>query len=139
MSQKSPSETFLTGGLVCYITYPMTKKKHSKGAAALKRQRARIVGRVPVLEQMLRGSLVERYKKCGKPGCHCVNGRGHGPAYYLSVTLAPGKTRSYYVPARLREQVARYLRNYQEFRELGEEITRINRELLVRGAFEEED
>ena len=129
----------MTGGLVCYITYPMTKKKHSKGAAALKRQRARIVGRVPVLEQMLRGSLVERYKKCGKPGCHCVNGRGHGPAYYLSVTLAPGKTRSYYVPARLREQVARYLRNYQEFRELGEEITRINRELLVRGAFEEED
>jgi hypothetical protein len=87
---------------------------------------------------MLRGSLVERYKKCGKPGCHCVAGKGHGPAYYLSVTLGPGKTRSYYVSAPHRELIEQYLDNYQKLREVAEEITRINRQLLAQGALDEE-
>jgi hypothetical protein len=85
---------------------------------------------------MLRGTVVSRYKKCGKPGCHCVRGKGHGPAYYLSVTLSPGKTRSYYVPAKLRRMVTQYVAHYRKFREIVEEITRINRELLERGELE---
>jgi len=92
---------------------------------------------VPDLERLLRGSLVERYKKCGKPGCHCIQGRGHGPAYYLSVTLGPGKTRSYYVPAEQRRRIGRYLGNYRKLRELLEEIVAINRELLEQAALDE--
>jgi hypothetical protein len=26
-----------------------------------------------------RGSLIETYKRCGRPNCHCVDGPGHGP------------------------------------------------------------
>lgn len=117
----------------------MSKTRRRKDPAALKRRRARIIERVPELEHMLRGSLVERFKKCGKPGCHCVDGPGHGPAYYLSVTLSPGETRSYYVPARLRRRIAQYLENHRRLRKLVEEITRINRELLEQGALEEKE
>lgn len=106
-------------------------------AASLRRHRARLAARMHGLQHMLRGTLVERYKKCGKPGCHCAQGRGHGPAWYLSVTLEPGRTRSYYVAAAQKKLVARYLRNYQELRKLAEQITAINRRLLERGALDE--
>lgn len=112
---------------------------HKKSTASLRRQRARLAARAPDLERLLRGSLVERYRKCGKPGCHCAKGKGHGPAYYLSVTLAPGKTRSYYVSVQNRELVEQYLVNYEEVREWLEEIMTLNRELLEQGGLEDED
>jgi hypothetical protein len=110
-----------------------------KTATALKRQRERLVLRFPDLRRVLRGSLVERYRKCGKSGCHCVEGKGHGPAHYLSVTLSPGKTRSYYVPEEQRKRIARYLGNYRKLRELVEQITTVNRELLERAALDDEE
>jgi hypothetical protein len=106
--------------------------------ARLKDRRRRLTRQFPDLERLLRGSLVERYKKCGKPGCHCVHSRGHGPALYLSVTLAPGQTRSYYVPEEQRRRIERYLGNYRKLREVVEEITAINRELLERAGLDDE-
>ena len=97
-----------------------------------------LLSQLPDLERVLRGSLVERYKKCGKPGCHCAEGKGHGPAHYLSVTLGPGKTRSYYVPERMRSVVEEHLANHRRLRELLEEVSRVNRELLAQGALDEE-
>lgn len=88
---------------------------------------------VPDLKRILRGTIVSRYKRCGKPGCHCARDSGHGPAYYLSVTLGPGVTRSYYVPTRLRRLVARHIGNYRKLRETLEKIIRINQELLEGG------
>jgi hypothetical protein len=114
----------------------MARDKNSP--ARLKHRRRRFVKQVPDLERLLRGSLVERYKKCGKPGCHCVHSRGHGPAMYLSVTLAPGQTRSYYVPQEQRRRIERYLGNYRKLRDVVEEITALNRELLERAALDDE-
>jgi len=110
-----------------------------KTATTLKRQRERLVLRFPDLRRVLRGSLVQRYRKCGKSGCHCAEGKGHGPAYYLSVTLSPGKTRSYYVPEEQRKRIARYLGNYRKLRELVEEVTTVNRELLEQAALDDEE
>ncbi len=122
---------------VCYRTYPMMP--NGKGSPArLKYRRRRLTRQLPDLERLLRGSLVERYKKCGKPGCHCVHSKGHGPALYLSVTLAPGQTRSYYVPEEQRRRIERYLGNYRKLREVVEEITAINRDLLERAALDDE-
>jgi hypothetical protein len=114
----------------------MSKKGPSP--ARLKARRRRLIRQLPDVERVLRGSLVERYKKCGKPGCHCVHGKGHGPATYLSVTLAPGQTRSYYIPEEQRRRIERYLGNYRKLREVLEEITAINRELLTRAALDDE-
>jgi hypothetical protein len=43
------------------------------------------------------GCLVEKYRKCGKPGCKCAQGELHGPALYISRRVE-GKTRYDYVP-----------------------------------------
>jgi hypothetical protein len=121
---------------VCYRTYP-TMPKDKSSPARLKSRRRQLTRRLPDLERLLRGSLVERYKRCGKPGCHCVHGKGHGPALYLSVTLAPGQTRSYYVPEEQRRRIERYLGNFRKLRDVVEAITTINRELLERAALDD--
>ena len=52
--------------------------------AALLQQRQALVKQLRRLEPfILRGSLIERFKRCGKPGCKCVQGPGHGPKYYF--------------------------------------------------------
>jgi hypothetical protein len=45
---------------------------------------------------MVRGSLIELMRKCGKAGCKCQRGELHGPNAYLSLPR-PGK-RSHLLP-----------------------------------------
>lgn len=45
---------------------------------------------------MVRGSLIEVMRKCGKAGCKCQRGELHGPNAYLSLPR-PGK-RSHLLP-----------------------------------------
>lgn len=40
-------------------------------AAALRKRRRRLLHQLPPLEPLLRGSLIERYKRCGRPLDFC--------------------------------------------------------------------
>ena len=100
--------------------------------ATLRRRRATLVRQLPPLRAILRGSLIERYKPCGKPGCHCADGPGHGPKYYLSVSFPGVRPQMEYVPQEYHAQTTEYLANYQRAREILEQICEINRELLRR-------
>jgi hypothetical protein len=71
------------------------------------------------------GSLVERYRRCGKAGCHCAGAgaEGHGPSWSLTREVG-GKTvtrviRPDAVP-RTRAQIAEYRRFRAVVRELVE-------------------
>jgi hypothetical protein len=99
----------------------------------LKRRRQGLLRNLPPLSSVLRGSLIERYKRCGKQNCRCASGKGHGPKYYLSVSV-PGSSRPEmdYVPQEFKEEVESYLANYKLTREILEEVCAINRELLSR-------
>lgn len=112
------------------MTGPVVMKK--KSTASLRRQRQALLGRLPPLSEILRGSLIERYKRCGKPGCHCATGRGHGPKYYLSVSQANNSPAMDYVPQDYHEQASQHLANYRLIREILGQICQINRELLRR-------
>jgi hypothetical protein len=101
-------------------------------AAALKRRRQALLRQLPPLKSILRGSLIERYKRCGKPGCKCAEGPGHGPKYYLSVSHPGLRPQMDYVPQECFEHTTELLANYQRARELLEQICEINRELLRR-------
>jgi hypothetical protein len=97
------------------------------------RQRRRALEReLPSPQSLLRGSLIERYKRCGKSGCKCVTGRGHGPKYYLSISRTGARPQMDYVPQGALEQVRAALAEYQRTRAILEEICAINRELLRR-------
>jgi hypothetical protein len=101
-------------------------------ARALRQRRQRLAARLPPLAEVLAGSLIERYKRCGKPGCKCARGPGHGPKYYLSVSQSGARPQMDYVPCEYQQQVLHYLQNYQQAREILKQICAINRELLRR-------
>jgi hypothetical protein len=105
----------------------------SDSTAALLRRRQALVKQLARLEPLiLRGSLIERYKRCGHPGCKCQQGQGHGPKYYLSVSQAGARPEMDYVPEAYSRQVSDYLQNFQKVRQLLEKICHINRQLLRR-------
>jgi hypothetical protein len=103
-----------------------------QSTAALRKRRQTLLRQLPPLDAILRGSLIERYKRCGKPGCKCADSRGHGPKYYLSVSYPGLRPQMDYVPQERYEQTSEFLANYQRTRELLEQICEINRELLRR-------
>jgi hypothetical protein len=113
-----------------YIRGPMEIPNES--AAALRKRRNALLRQLPPLQQILRGSLIERYKRCGKPGCKCAGGPGHGPKYYLSVSYPGLRPQMDYVPQESHAQTAEFLANHHQAREILEKVCEINRELLRR-------
>jgi hypothetical protein len=103
-----------------------------KTAQSLRRRKKMLLKKLPPLEAILRGSLIERYKRCGKPGCKCAKSRGHGPKYYLSVSKPKQKPIMDYVPLDYQAQVNQYLENFRQVKFILEELCEINRELLKR-------
>ena len=109
--------------------------KASKGLSriselALRRRRQGLVQSLPPAGEVLRGSLVQRYVTCGNPLCKCARGERHGPVWYFSVTLGPGRTTGGVVPAEQMEQVRRWIENYRHLKGALETISEINREAL---------
>ena len=64
-----------------------------------------------------RGSLGERYLKCGKPNCACATNEQarHGP-YFSLTRVVGGRTRSRRLTAQQAERVRQQLAAGQEFR-----------------------
>jgi hypothetical protein len=107
-------------------------KLKNLSATALRKYRRRLVRDLPSIEQVLRGTLVETYKRCGRPNCHCVDGPGHGPKRYLSISQPGGRPRRDYVPNDAHVQVAQLIDNFRRLREMINEVCAINTELLRR-------
>ncbi len=102
-------------------------------SAALRKRRHQLVRGLPQIAQILRGSLIETYKRCGRPNCHCIDGPGHGPKRYLSTVRQTGeRPRLGYVPNATHAQVAEFLGNYRKLQQMLNEICAINAELLRR-------
>jgi len=99
---------------------------------ALRQRRQGLAKQLPPVTDILRGSLVQRYVTCGNPACKCAKGERHGPLWYLTVTLGPGKTTGGIVANEKVEQVRGWVNNYHKVKEHLEKISEINRELLRR-------
>ena len=99
---------------------------------ALQRRREGLVKQLPPIDQTLRGSLFERYLTCGNPDCKCARGERHGPVWYLTVTLAPGRTTGNTLLVEQVDRVRSWIDNYHRVKEHLERISDINRELIRR-------
>jgi hypothetical protein len=104
----------------------------SQPSSVLRRRRRTLLRALPPLDAILRGSLIERYKRCGKPGCKCADGPGHGPKYYLSVSFPGERPQMDYVPQEDVAATRTLIDNYHQVRNVLEEICTINRELFRR-------
>ena len=104
----------------------------SRTAQRLAVRRHKLDERLAALGPVLRASLIERFTQCGKAGCKCMQGEKHGPAYYLTVSYAKGKTRQVYVSNDLQPLAEAWVRNYHQALTVLEEISSINLELIRR-------
>ena len=93
-------------------------RMENESAATLRRRRQALLRQLPPLKAILRGSLIERYKRCGKPGCKCADGPGHGPKYYLSVSHPGLRPQMDYVPQESHAQIAEFVANYHRARKI---------------------
>jgi hypothetical protein len=78
--------------------------------------------------EMRPGSLVERYRKCGKSNCRCAKrgAAGHGPDWILTREVN-GKTVTKGIPAGLAvEQTRAQIEEYKRFRDLTRELVQVN-------------
>jgi len=92
-------------------------------------RRRRILAKLPPLEEVLRGSVIVRSLRCGKPSCRCAEGEGHR-ATYLSVTLAGGRTEQISLPAALVPVAERGVAHYHAWWAAIEQLSAINRDLI---------
>ena len=81
-------------------------------------------------KKMLYGSVVKKYKACGKGGCKCTRGALHGPFYYL--TFKEGKkTKMIFIKKNLWEVAIKLNNNYRKWRKLRADISKIGKEILT--------
>jgi hypothetical protein len=76
--------------------------------------------------KMLFGSLSETFRTCGKPECVCHKGQRHGPYLHVSYRES-GRTRGYYVPAAVEQQVREGMAAWQQFQKLALQMAEDNR------------
>ena len=63
---------------------------------------------------MLPGSFVERKRACGRPNCHCADGKNLHSQFQISV-LVDGKPKTFNIPAELAEQVREKIQMRRRF------------------------
>ena len=98
---------------------------------ALRDKRDQLAASLAHVDDLRPGFLTARFRKCGKPNCHCAqkDSPGHGPCYSLT-HASGGKTITQVIPQgpavdRTRAQIAEYHR----FRKLVRELIAVSEQI----------
>lgn len=96
----------------------------------LEQRRDELRSRMAAIRDMRQGSLVERYRRCGKQACHCAHegALGHGPSWSLTRAVG-GKTVTRIIPSDAVERTREQMAEFHKFRELTRELVEINERL----------
>lgn len=98
---------------------------------SLIRRRDEIKAELAQLGDMRPGSLTPRFRKCGKPNCHCASEKspGHGPSWSLTRGVQ-GKTVTKIITSDEAVEVTKQqLAEFRRFRELTRELVEISDQL----------
>src|ERR1700739_270192 len=87
--------------------------------------RGRLVPRLGLFRGMLPGSFVETRRSCGRPNCHCADGKSLHTQYQISV-LIDGQPKTFHVPKSMVEQVRERIQLRQRFEAAAAAICKIN-------------
>src|SRR5438445_13096206 len=72
-------------------------------ASRLRQRKFELLRQFPIPDDLLPGSLVLNYTRCGKPSSHWAKGKGH--AAWSLVFMAGGKRHAQRIPKELVEEV----------------------------------
>ncbi len=106
---------------------PARSDSDAATVVALNAQRKALMAAITALGDLRQGSLVERYKRCGKPTCHCAaeGAQGHGPSWSLTRAVA-GKTITTVIPPTAVEETRLQIAEYQRLKELVAELLEVS-------------
>ena len=93
----------------------------------LGRRRREIQDQLAALDDLRPGSLTPRYRKCGKPTCHCAaeGDPGHGPSWSLTWTVE-GKTQTRIIPVEAVEETQAQIAEYRRARALTRDLFEVS-------------
>ncbi len=98
---------------------------------ALQEKRVQLTESLAQLEDLRPGFLTARFRKCGKPNCHCAqkDSPGHGPSYSLTHRVE-GKTITQVIPqGPAVERTKAQLAEYRRFRQLVRELIEVSEKI----------
>jgi len=104
---------------------PLTTKPRQ-----LQQRRDQIKAELAEIGDLRPGSLVGRYRKCGKPNCHCAgpDSAGHGPSWSLTRNVH-GKTVTKIIPLPAVAQTKAQIAECRRFRQLTRELVEVSEQL----------
>lgn len=93
-------------------------------------QRERIKSQIAGLGDLRPGSLIDRFRKCGKPNCRCAKPGevGHGPSWSLTHGKQ-GKTVTFVIPPDRVPQTLEQIAEYQRLRDLTQNLIDVSEKL----------
>lgn len=98
--------------------------------SSLQQRLDQIQAQLASIGELRPGSLIRRFLRCHKPGCHCSDPDhpGHGP--YWSLTFkSGGKTVTRSIPPQALERTRQQVAEYQRFRSLTAEFVEVSEQL----------
>jgi len=96
----------------------------------LRQRRDAIRDELAAIGDLRPGSLVGRYRRCGKPTCHCAREGdiGHGPSWSLTRAVK-GRTVTRVIPAGAVEVTRARIAEHRRLRRLTGELVEVSEEL----------
>ncbi|MCP4605022.1 MAG: hypothetical protein GY847_31620 [Proteobacteria bacterium] len=107
------------------------KHEKAKGpvAARLRKRKYEILRKFKIPEHALPGSLALTHRRCGKPTCHCAEGKGH-PMWSLTF-MVDRKKRVERIPDEWVDDIRPLVEEGKEYKQIVAELFAINAQLLV--------
>jgi hypothetical protein len=87
--------------------------------------RGKLMRSLGSLREMLPGSFVERQRACGRPNCHCANGKRLHAQYQISV-LIDGKPKALNISAEWAEKVRQRIEMRRRFEAAAATVCGVN-------------
>ena len=100
--------------------------------------RGKLIRSLGALREMLPGSFVERKRACGRPNCHCADGKQLHSQYQISI-LMDGKPKALNIPAELVEKVREKIAMRRRFEAAAATICGVNLKRFLKEKLKEKE
>ena len=100
--------------------------------------RGKLIRSLGALREMLPGSFVERKRACGRPNCHCADGKELHSQYQISV-LINGKPKALNIPAEFVEKVREKIEMRRRFEAAAATIRGVNLKRFLKEKLKEKE
>ena len=100
--------------------------------------RGKLIRSLGLLREMLPGSFVERKRACGRPNCHCADGKQLHSQYQISI-LIDGKPKALNIPAELVEKVREKIEMRRRFEAAAATICGVNLKRFLKEKLKEKE